>query len=135
MIESFGGKANTSFSKKSNFLLVGKDSAPKKFKASEGRGLVVVTLCRLQLLLMGQISLEALENMPDVTSADVRGSTYQPAGMLPLNATVAHESFSSTPVMQQGSKKASEIIPTVTSSADQGSAYECADIMHPKTDV
>ena len=73
--------------------------------------------------------------MPAVTSADVRGITYQPAGMLPLNATVAHESFSSTPVMQQGSKKASESIPTVTSAADQGSAYECADIMHPKTDV
>ena len=118
MIESFGGKANTSFSKKSNFLLVGKDSAPKKFKASEERGLVVVTLCRLQLLLMGQTSFEALENMPAVTSADVQGSRYQPAGILPLKA---------------GSKKASEIMPTVTSAVDQASAYERADIMHLKT--
>ena len=67
---------------------------------------------------MGQTSFEALENMPAVTSADVQGSRYQPAGILPLKA---------------GSKKASEIMPTVTSAADQGSAYECADMMHLKT--
>ena len=69
MIEPFGGKANTSFPKiKLKFLLVGKDSAPKKFKALEEWGLVIVTLHRLQLLLMGQTSFEALENMPAVTS-------------------------------------------------------------------
>ena len=73
---------------------------------------------------MGQTSFEALENMPAVTSVDVRGSTYQPAAMLPLNATVVHESFSSTSVMQQGSKQALENMPTVTSAADQGNAYE-----------
>jgi len=75
--------------KRNKFFLAGRDSAPKKFKTSEERGLVVVALFRLQLLLMGHRSFKALETMPAVTSAAVLGSVYQPADMLPLNATIS----------------------------------------------
>ena len=70
-----------------DFLLVGKDSAVKKFKDAKDRSIVIATLHRLQKLLMGQISFGALNSIPTMTSVEVEGTSYHPAGMISPKVT------------------------------------------------
>merc|ERR1719401_830339 len=83
MIESFGGRTVSRFSKKTNFLLVGQGALPTKFKDATKRSVEVLNLCRLQVLLLGQISFQALKALPALTSDAFAGPAYQAAGAPP----------------------------------------------------
>lgn len=79
MIESFGGKVITRFSKNTNFLLVGRDPPANKIKDANKRSVQVISLRRLQGLLTGNVTFDALAGFPALTNDDFTAN-YQPAG-------------------------------------------------------
>jgi len=81
MIQSFGGKVITRFSKNTNFLLVGRDAIASKFKDANERSVDIISLGRLQGVLLGHVSFRELKNLPALTSDAFLGSTYQAAGV------------------------------------------------------
>mmetsp|Transcript_27345 Transcript_27345/g.51675 ORF Transcript_27345/g.51675 Transcript_27345/m.51675 type:complete len:644 (+) Transcript_27345:106-2037(+) len=83
MIQSFGGKVITRFSKNTNFLLVGRDAIASKFKDADKRSVDIISLDRLQGLLLGRVSFQELKNLPALTSDAFLGSIYQTAGVSP----------------------------------------------------
>ncbi len=54
-----------------------------KFKVANKRSVVIVSLRRLQRLLLNHVSLQQLETMPALTSVDFMGGAYQAAGAPP----------------------------------------------------
>ncbi|KAL7543506.1 hypothetical protein ACHAWF_007412, partial [Thalassiosira exigua] len=83
MIESFGGRVASRFSKKTDFLLVGKDAVPAKFKDARKRSVQILSLRRLQGLLLGHVSFEGLGRLPPLTGDMFAAGAYQPAGAPP----------------------------------------------------
>ena len=70
----------TRFSKNTNFLLVGRDPPANKIKDANKRSVQVISLRRLQGLLTGNVTFDALAGFPALTNDDFTATSYQPAG-------------------------------------------------------
>lgn len=106
MIESFGGKVITRFSKNTSeystcmmaysllhplhqsliifschtdFLLAGNNPVDKKFKDARAKSIEIVNLVRLNGLLKGQLTFDRLDKLEALDSEEFMGSAYQPA--------------------------------------------------------
>ena len=77
MIRSFGGTANSRFSKKSDYLLVGLDAKAGKFGDAKEKGLGILSLRQLQGVLLGHISFADLKKQPTLSSDQFAGHNYQ----------------------------------------------------------
>jgi len=85
MIESFGGKVTTRFSKKTSFLLAGNNPVAKRFKDARAKSIEIINLVRLNGLLKGQLTFDRLGKLEALDSEEFMGSAYQPA----TNASVS----------------------------------------------
>jgi len=79
MIESFGGKVTTRFSKNTNFLLAGNNPVAKRFKDARAKSIDIINLVRLNGLLKGQLTFDRLDKLEALDSEEFMGSAYQPA--------------------------------------------------------
>jgi hypothetical protein len=96
-------------------LLVGKDPVAGKFKGAGKRSVVIVSLRRLQGLLLNHVSLQQLETMPELTSMEFMGSAYQAAGAPPpLPPHAAQGTSASASSSKQPADSASPAMATAT---------------------
>jgi len=77
MITGFGGKANTRFSKKTDYLLVGMDAKAGKFGDAKEKGIDILSLRQLQGILLGHHSFADLKRLPTLSSDQFAGHNYQ----------------------------------------------------------
>ena len=82
MVASFGGKVNARFSKNTTHLLAGKDAPGDKFKEASKRKLTVISLRRLEQLLLGRMAGDELAKLDTLTRDSFKGDNYQPAGVV-----------------------------------------------------
>lgn len=99
-----------------DFLLVGKDPVYSKFKEAVKRSVDIVSLKRLQRLLLGHISFMMLNSLPALTRDAFVGNAYQPAGPSP---PVPQEQESAQPVLSTSSAKQPVKPDKVTVEAEQ----------------
>ncbi|KAL7435774.1 hypothetical protein ACHAXM_004665 [Skeletonema potamos] len=79
MIESFGGKVTTRFSKNTSFLLAGNNPVAKRFNDARAKSIDIINLVRLNGLLKGQLTFDRLGKMEALDSEEFMGNAYQPA--------------------------------------------------------
>jgi len=85
MIESFGGKVTTRFSKNTSFLLAGNNPVAKRFTDARAKSIEIINLVRLNGLLKDQLTFDRLGKLEALDSEEFMGDAYQPA----TNASVA----------------------------------------------
>ena len=66
-----------------SYLLAGKDAQADKFKIAEKNKANVINLRRLQKLLLGRLTIDALEQLEKLTKASFKGNAYEAAGAPP----------------------------------------------------
>ena len=80
MIASFGGEIKRSFSKNTAYLLAGKNADTKKIKGAQERQVEIINLRRLEQLLLGRATIEAIRKLDRLTKASFKGDAYEVAG-------------------------------------------------------
>ena len=65
------------------YLLAGKDAHADKFKMAEKNKANIINLRRLQKLLLGRLTINALEQLEKLTNASFKGNAYKAAGSPP----------------------------------------------------
>lgn len=112
----------------SDYLLVGKDPVASKLKDASKRSIVIVSLRRLQGVLLSQVSLNELEIMPTLTSVEFEGNAYHAAGAPSLVSSDAAQgpstnvSSSEQPTSKEAETKMPDSSPTCDFPLDAASA-------------
>jgi hypothetical protein len=112
----------------SDYLLVGKDPVASKLKDASKRSIVIVSLRRLQGVLLSQVSLNELEIMPTLTSVEFEGNAYHAAGAPSLVSSDAAQgpstnvSSSEQPTSKEAETKMPDSSPTGDFPLDAASA-------------
>ena len=66
--------------------MAGKDADTAKFKMAEKNQAEVINLCRLQKLLLGQLTFNDIKQLEKLTKASFKGNAYEAAGAPPAAA-------------------------------------------------
>jgi hypothetical protein len=119
-------------------LLVGKDPIAGKFKVASKRSVVIVSLRRLQSLLLNHVSLQQLETMPALTSVEFMGSAYQAAGApppLPPQAAQGPSASASSSNQPAGSASSAKMKPDPSPSGIYAKMPSKPDLSPPGSDA
>ena len=68
------------------YLLVWKNAQADKFKMTKKSKASIINLHRLQKLLLGQLTIDALKHFEKLTKASFKGNAYEAAGASPPQA-------------------------------------------------
>ena len=119
-------------------LLVGKDPVAAKFKVASKRSVVIVSLRRLQSLLLNHVSLQQLETMPALTSVEFLGSAYQAAGApppLPPQAAQGPNASESSSKQPADSASSVKMKPDLSPSGNDAKMPSKPDLSPPSSDA
>ena len=119
-------------------LLVGKDPIAGKFKVASKRSVVIVSLRRLQSLLLNHVSLQQLETMPALTSVEFMGSAYQAAGApppLPPQAAQGPSASATSSNQPAGSASSAKMKPDPSPSGIYAKMPSKPDLSPPGSDA
>ncbi|KAL7518672.1 hypothetical protein ACHAWX_003482 [Stephanocyclus meneghinianus] len=104
LVESFGGKIATRFSKNTSYVIVGKDPSRQRFSDAETREVPILTLQMLTAVLNRSHTFESVESLPKVTVESFEGIAYQ-AGGGPLPTFDSSKATSSQSISATAAKK------------------------------
>ena len=82
MLASFGCEVKRSFSKNTPYVCVGKSANTSKIKSTNKRQVEVFNLWRLQKLLLGQLTIETMQQIDQLTRDSLKGVAYEAAESL-----------------------------------------------------
>ena len=80
MTASFSREIKSSFSKNTNYLLVGKRGEPKTIKGAQTRQVEIINLQQLEQLLLGPSTIEAIHKLDRLTKSSFKGDAYKAEG-------------------------------------------------------
>eukprot|EP00804_Cyclotella_cryptica_P018531 CCRYP_004336-RA/>CCRYP_004336-RA protein AED:0.25 eAED:0.25 QI:65/1/1/1/0.75/0.8/5/136/650 len=91
LIESFGGKVATRFSKNTSYVIVGKDPSRQKFSDAEIRGVPILALNMLIAVLNQSHTFQSVASLPNLTVESFEGTAYQAGGgpTLTIDSSIA----------------------------------------------